>query len=183
MAFRISDIRGALTGGGARPTLFQVELTSRFDSDLVQLTPFLVQSTQLPSSTINPIDVPYFGRKIRVAGDRTFDAWTVTVLNDEDFKIRHYLERWHNFINGLSSNLNTTGSSAPENYKSQATIKQYGKSNATQPIREYSIYGLFPTEISTIDLDWNATDTIETFSITFVYDWFDISGGSTNTVQ
>jgi hypothetical protein len=183
MAFNINDIRANLRLGGARPTLFNVELTSPFDTDLVQIAPFMVQSSQIPSSTLGAIEVPYFGRKIKVAGDRTFDTWSITVMNDEDFRIRHYMERWHNAVNSLSGNLNQTGSSSPSNYKSQALVKQYSKSNDQRPIREYKFYGIFPTDISTIDLDWNATDTIETFSVTFAYDWHEISGGSTGIVQ
>lgn len=183
MAFKINDIRANLKLGGARPTLFQIELTSPFDSDLNQIAPFMVQATQIPSSTIGAIEVPYFGRKIKVAGDRTFDTWTINVMNDEDFKVRHAMERWHNAINSLSGNLNQTGSSAPNNYKSQAIVKQYAKSDDQRPIREYKFYGIFPTDISTIDLDWNSTDTIEMFSVTFAYDWHDVTGGSTGLVQ
>lgn len=183
MAFKINDIRANLKLGGARPTLFQIELTSPFDSDLNQIAPFMVQATQLPSSTIGAIEVPYFGRKIKVAGDRTFDTWTINVMNDEDFKVRHAMERWHNAINSLSGNLNQTGSSAPNNYKSQALVKQYGKADDQRPIREYKFYGIFPTDISTIDLDWNSTDTIEMFSVTFAYDWHEITGGTTGLIS
>lgn len=183
MAFKINDIISNLRGGGARPTLFQVELTSPFDSDLNNILPFMAQATQLPSSTISAIEVPYFGRKIKVAGDRTFDTWTINVLNDEDFKIRHAMERWHNAVNSLTGNLNTTGSSNPRNYKSQAIVKQYGKANDQTPVRIYKFNGIFPTDVSTIDLDWNATDTIETFSVTFAYDWHEVSGGTTGIVQ
>lgn len=182
MAFRINDIRANLKLGGARPTLFQVELTSPFDADLNTIAPFMVQTTQIPSSSISAIEVPYFGRKIKVAGDRTFESWNITVINDEDFKIRHAMERWHNAINSLSGNLNQTGSSSPNNYKSQALVKQYAKSDDQRPIREYKFYGIFPTEISTIDLDWSATDQIETFTVTFAYDWHEVTGGNTGFV-
>lgn len=183
MAFRINDIVANLKFGGARPTLFQVEITSPFDSDLNQIAPFMVQTTQIPSSTISAIEVPYFGRKIKVAGDRTFEPWTINILNDEDFKIRHYMERWHDQMNSLAGNLNQTGTSAPAQYKSQALVKQYGKSDADRPIREYAFYGIFPTDISTIDLDWADTDRIETFSVTFAYDYHEITGGTTGTIS
>lgn len=182
MAFRIEDIRSNLRLGGARPTLFRVQLTSPFDADLNQIAPFLVQSTQIPSSDIGVIPVPYFGRKINVAGDRTFEPWTIQVMNDEDFRIRHAMERWHNAINSLSGNLNQTGSSAPANYKTQGLIDQFGKSSEAAPIRTYRFYGIFPSSISTIDVDWNATDTIEQFSVTFAYDWYEVIGGTTGVV-
>lgn len=183
MAFRIGDIRANLRLGGARPTLFQIEITSPFDADLNQIAPFMVQSTQIPSSSISAIEVPYFGRKIKVAGDRNFDVWSINVMNDEDFKVRHAMERWHNAINSLSGNLNQTGSSAPANYKAQALVKQYSKANESTPIRVYKFNGIFPTDISTIDLDWNATDTIETFAVTFAYDWHEVVSGNTGLVQ
>ena len=181
MAFRISDMTGALRFGGARPTLFQVELTSPFDSTLNQIAPFMVQSTQIPGSSIGAIEVPYFGRKIKVAGDRTFEPWQVNVMNDEDFRVRHAIETWHNRINSLRDNAMSTSSSAPATYKSQADVKQFGKRG--EVIRTYRFYGIFPTDISTIDVDWNATDTIETFSVAFSYDWHEIVGGKTGTLR
>ena len=183
MAFNIQEIRSRLALGGARPTLFQVLLDAPagFDRELATIAPFMIQASSLPGSTIAPIEVPYFGRKIRVAGDRTFEPWSVQVMNDEDFKVRHALETWHNKINSLSGNLNTTGSSAPNNYKSQADIRQYSKDGTV--IRTYRFYGLFPTEISPIDVNWNDTDAIETFQATFVYDWYEVvSPGNTGTV-
>jgi len=181
MAYSINDIRANLRLGGARPTLFQVELTSPFDPELNQIAPFMIQASSLPGSAIAPIEVPYFGRKIKVAGDRTFEPWSVQVMNDEDFKVRQSLELWHNQINSLSGNLNNTGSAAPTNYKSQALIKQYSKAGGA-PIRVYEFYGLFPTEISPIDVNWNDTDTIEVFQATFTYDWYEVVNGNTGTV-
>jgi len=181
MAYSINDIRANLRLGGARPTLFQVELTSPFEAELNQIAPFMIQASSLPGSSISPIDVPYFGRKIRVAGDRTFEPWSVQVMNDEDFKVRHALETWHNRINSLSGNLNTTGSSSPTNYKSQADVKQFSKAGGA-PIRTYRFYGLFPTEITPIDVNWNDTDTIEIFQATFTYDYYEVVGGNTGTV-
>ena len=181
MAFNINEIRTNLIGGGARPTLFQVELTNPINNDAADVTPFLIRSTQIPSSTVGAIEIPYFGRRIRIAGDRTFDVWSVTVMNDEDFRIRHTLEEWHNAINTLQTNLNTTGSSSPANYKQTARVTQFGKDG--QALRVYNFNGIFPTEISPIELDWESTDQIENFTVTFAYDWFDVTGGITGTVQ
>ncbi len=185
MAFRIEDIRGALKLGGARPTLFQVKLTLPSivpnGLDISRDASFMIQASAIPGSTISAIEVPYFGRKIRVAGDRTFQPWSVSILNDEDFKIRQGLETWHNKINSLEGNVNTTGSSAPNNYKTDAYVYQYAKSggaSGTTPaiIRTYKFVGLFPTEISPIDLDWNRTDEIETFQVQFAYDYYVVEG-------
>ena len=181
MAFQINDIRANLKLGGARPTLFEIEITSPFDSDLNNIAPFMTQATSIPASSITPIEVPYFGRKIKVAGDRTFDNWSINVINDEDFKVRHAMERWHHAINTLQGNLNTTGSSAPANYKSQAKVKQFSKIGG-QPIREYKFYGIFPTDVSGIELSWADTDRIEEFTVTFAYDWYEVVGGNTGTI-
>jgi hypothetical protein len=181
MAYSINDIRANLRLGGARPTLFRVLLDSPFTNTLGAIAPFMIQASTLPGSSIAPIEVPYFGRKIRVAGDRTFEPWSVQVMNDEDFKVRHAIETWHNRINSLSGNLNTTGSSSPTNYKSQADIQQFSKAGGP-PIRTYRFYGLFPTEVSAIDVNWNDTDTIETFQVTWAYDWYEVVGGNTGTV-
>lgn len=180
MAFNINEMRTGLALGGARPTLFQVELTNPVNNVSDAIAPFLIRATTLPSSTINPIEIPYFGRKIKIAGDRTFDTWAVTVMNDEDFAIRHTMEQWHNQINSLLTNLNLGPDSSPANYKSTALVTQFAKSG--KAIRRYKFNGIFPTEISTIDLDWDSTDQIENFSVTFAYDWFEVDGGDTGLV-
>jgi hypothetical protein len=180
MTFNINEMRAGLALGGARPTLFQVQITNPINNAADAIAPFLIRATSLPSSTINPIEIPYFGRKIKIAGDRTFDTWPVTIMNDEDFRIRHTMEQWHNQINSLQTNLNLNADSSPLNYKSTALVTQYGKSG--DELRRYKFNGIFPTEISTIDLDWDSTDQIETFSVTFAYDWFEIDGGNTGIV-
>ena len=180
--FDINKFSTALVGGGARPTLFKVDLATPFKADLNTITAFMVQATSLPSSTIGRIELPYMGRKMVVAGDRTFDAWTVTVINDEDFKIRHAMEEWHNKVNSLEGNLmNTSGSpkgggANPAGYKQDASVIQYGKSSETLKLREYKFKGLFPVEIGAIDLDWNSTDEIERFQVTFAYDYYTVVG-------
>jgi hypothetical protein len=179
MAFSITDIKANLKYGGARPTLFRVELTSPFDNNLIRIAPFFIQASTLPGSSIAPIEVPYFGRKIRVAGDRTFEPWSVTVMNDEDFAVRQAMETWHSRINSLVGNLNTTGASEPSRYKVQADIHQYSKAGGT-PIRTYRFVGMFPTEISPIDVNWADTDTIEMFQVTFMYDYYEVLGPTGN---
>ena len=181
MAFNINEMRAGLALGGARPTLFQVQITNPINNAADVIAPFMIRSTSLPSSTINPIEIPYFGRKIKIAGDRTFDSWAVTVMNDEDFRVRHTMEQWHNQINSLQTNLNLNSDSSPLAYKSTALVTQYGKSGDT--LRRYKFNGIFPAEISTIDLDWDSTDQIETFSVTFAYDWFEVDGGNTGIVD
>ena len=182
MAFTVNDIRSNLKLGGARPTLFQVTLNSTFSPELAGIAAFMIQATSMPGSTITPIEVGYWGRKIKVAGDRTFDPWSVQVINDEDFKVRHALELWHNKINSLAGNRNTTGSASPSNYKFQAEVSQYSKTGDV--VRTYTFYGLFPTAISPIELNWDSTNTIETFQTNFAYDWYEVTApGNTGTLS
>lgn len=177
MPFAISEIKSQLTYGGARPTQFSVRIRNPANSVADIKTQFMVQSAQIPAEMIGQIEVHYFGRAIKLAGDRTYDAWTVSVLNDEDFLVRNALEQWSNAINGRETNIRGFGGSQPSLYKSQAQVVQYNKIG--QPVREYEFDGLWPLEISPIDLAWNAKDQIETFNVTFAYDMWRVVAGST----
>lgn len=184
MAFRIRDITGALKLGGARPNAFRVNIASPpgGSSDIPELAPFFCQATSLPRSSIQPINVPYFGRTIKVAGDRTFESWDVQILNDEDFKLRQAFETWHHRINSLAGNINLAGTPAPTQYKASADVQQFSKSG-NGPIRTYKFVGLFPIDIGEIQLAWDANDRIEMFNVRFTYDYFEVVGGTTGTVQ
>ena len=109
MAFNVQEIRSQLVGGGARPSLFQVTLQNPVNAEADLKSTFMVQAAQIPASTMGIIEVPYFGRKVKIAGDRTFAEWTVTVINDEDFLIRNALEQWSNAINTHETNVRATG--------------------------------------------------------------------------
>lgn len=177
MAFNVNEIRSQLTLGGARQSLFQVTIQNPANSIADIKVPFMVRTAQIPASDLGVIEVPYFGRKVRLAGDRTFGDWTVTVINDEDFLVRNAMEEWSNKINSLQGNLRTFGAASPLLYKANAQVTQYSKTGV--PIRTYQFNGIFPSAISPIDLDWNATDQIEEFTVTFQYDWWEVSGGVT----
>lgn len=178
MAFSIQDIRSQLVFGGARNSLFQVQITNPVNNAANIKVPFMVKAAQLPSSTLSAIEVPYFGRKIKVAGERTFADWTVTVINDEDFLVRNAMEAWSNAINSHEGNLREFASASPLQYKANAIVTQFSKTGV--PIREYTFDGIFPTEVSTIDLNWETT-TIQEFTVTFSVDYWRISGGITGT--
>lgn len=179
MAFNINEIRSQLTFGGARNSLFQVQLTNPVNSGSdVKLT-FMARATQIPESALGVIQVPYFGRRMKLAGDREYGDWTITVINDEDFLIRNALEEWSNSINTPESNVRRLESASPSLYKSTAEVTQFSKTGV--PIRKYRFNGIFPSLISPIELDWGATDQIEEFQVTFQYDWWDVSGGVTGT--
>ena len=177
MAFNINDIRSQLVLGGARPSLFQVIISNPVNPIADLKLPFLCKTAQLPASTLGTIEVPYFGRKLKLAGDRKFDAWTVTIINDEDFLVRNAMEQWNNYIQLYQSNITALGSSAPSLYKSQATVTQFGKDGSE--LRTYQFNGIFPETITPIDLQWATVDEIEEFQVSFQYDTFEILGGPT----
>jgi hypothetical protein len=177
MSFNVNEIRSQLTLGGARGSLFQVTFTNPANSTADIKVPFMCRASQIPESSLGTIEVPYFGRKVKLAGDRTFGDWSVTVINDEDFLIRNALEEWSSSINSNQTNLRKFGSAAPLLYKSTAEVTQFSKTGI--PIRTYQFNGIFPTSIASIDLNWGDTDAIEEFQVTFNYDWWVVSGGIT----
>jgi hypothetical protein len=177
MAFNVNEMRSQLTFGGARNSLFQVIINNPANSVADIKVPFLVKAAQIPASTLGLIEVPYYGRKIKLAGDRTFADWTVTVINDEDFLIRNALEQWSNQIQSHQGNLRNFAGASPGLYKSQAQVTQFSKTGI--PIRTYNFNGIFPTEISPIEVSWESTDAIEEFTVTFQYDWWEVVGGIT----
>jgi hypothetical protein len=179
MAFNINTFRSELKGDGARPTLFEVQIY--FPVSLAGVFPTAQTAVQakassLPGSTLGIIEVPYFGRKIKVAGDRTFDDWTMTLINDEDFNIRNAFEFWHNAMDQY-----TTGSERkrvnganenPYSYVSNVYVKQFGKQGNV--IKVYELVNAFPNQISQIDVSWENNDQIEEFDVTWSYDYFKV---------
>lgn len=176
MSFSINDIRSQLQYGGARPSQFNVLVTNPINPVADIKMPFLCRAASIPGSTLGIINVSYFGRTIKIPGDREFSAWTTAVYNDEDFAVRDAIETWSNAINGLETNIASAGS-APGNYKSQATITQYGKDGSE--LRIYQLNGIWPSEVGQIDLDWDTRDQIETFQVVWQYDSWSIVGGNT----
>jgi hypothetical protein len=162
MAFNISEFQSAMSFDGARPNLFQVTIPV-FDQKLT----FTCKTAQLPGSTLGVIEVPYFGRAVKLAGNRTFPEWVVTVINDEDFLIRNQLEEWMASINTHETNLATD---LFQGYSFDASVVQYGKQGDI--IKDYTFVGMFPTDLSPIELDWGSNDTIEEYSITFQYQYW-----------
>jgi T4-like virus tail tube protein gp19. len=177
MAFNINDIRSQMALGGARPSFFQVHITNPINPIADIKAPFMTKAATLPSWETSVVPVFYFGRQIKLSGTRTFEPWTVTVMNDEDFLVRNTIEQWSNAMNSLEGNLQTTGTSAPSSYKSQGTVTQFGK--AGQVLRVYQLNGIWPSNITAIDLDWATGDAIEEFQITFQFDDLELIGGQT----
>lgn len=177
MAFSINDIRSQLSGGGARPTLFRVQILNPFDSASNLKIPFMVTGTSLPPLSMSQIQVPYMGRTIKVPGNRSYPDWTVNVMNDADFLVRNGFETWSNRINSFEGNLRNTAGPSPLLIKSTALVEQLGVNGNI--LRTYRFNGIWPMEVGQIEVDWNATDQIEQFPVTFAYDWWDIEGSET----
>ena len=178
----ISDFKSKLKGGGARPNLFEVELTFpsgvdvQDENEILENSRFLVKAAALPSSTIAPIDVPFRGRILKIAGDRTFETWTITVMNDVSFGIRSAFEKWMNFINKLD---NGTGETDPALYQVDAKVNQLNRDGGV--LRKYTFKDVFPTNISTIDLSYETTDTIQEFTVEMqVHYWEAFKGRTTS---
>ena len=162
----ISDFKRKLKGGGARPNLFEVELTFpsivgvQDENEVIENSRFLVKAANLPASTVANIDIPFRGRILKIAGDRTFETWTITVINDTSFSIRSAFEKWMNTINKLNDG---TGETDPALYQVDAKVHQLDREGRT--LRKYVFKDVFPTNISAIDLSYETTDTIQEFTV------------------
>ena len=184
----ISQFKSALKGGGARPNLFEVELTTlptgiSWDADTFK---YLCKAAAIPASNIAEIGVPFRGRTFKVAGDRTIDNWSVTIINDEDFKLRRAFESWTELVARLDNNLGATN---PGAYMSNATVYQLGRGSSVNSttnagedssiLAAYQFIDIFPTNVSNIDLSYDSSDTIEEFTVEFQVQSYEIISGTT----
>ena len=172
----ITDFKSKMAGGGARPNLFEVELVFpdpiAIENDVKEKSRFLVKAAQLPASNITPIEVNFRGRILKIAGDRTFDTWTVTVINDVDFSIRSAFEKWMDFINSMED---ATGAQDPALYQPDAYVHQLDRDGST--LRTYKFHDVFPTNISAIDLSYETVDSVEEFTVEFQVQWWEALKG------
>lgn len=193
MPFYVNDFKtNGMNLNGARPTLFEVVIPNfpllnggigsglSSGGNITNKVALMAKSASLPASVVESIDVGYFGRKIKLAGDRTFPNWLVTMYNDEDFRIRNIMEDWHEIINSRQPNLLSAASPAsgasagatdPNNYKRDLMVVQYSKAGVEKKI--YTMVGAFPVSISPIQLDWDATNQVELFDVEFAYDYWE----------
>ena len=181
----ISDFKGALIGGGARPNLFEVEPTTLPAGISWNASDFsyMCKAATLPASNVANIDIPFRGRIFKVAGDRTIDPWTVTIINDENFNLRNAFEEWTDLIAKLENNM---GATDPEAYMVNAKVYQLGrgstpnaKSNsgtANSVLKEYEFYNIWPSTVAAIDLSYDSTDTIEEFTVDFQVQSYKFNG-------
>ena len=183
----ISEFKSRLLGGGARPNLFEVELTGMPASVTLpwQAERFgvLCKAAQMPAQTIANIDVPFRGRIFKVAGDRTIANWTITVINDEDFLFRNAFEEWTQQIAALDDNM---GSTNPSSYMVNAKVFQLGRGSsvastnnsgdANVVLKEYEFIDIFPVSVGSIDVSYDSSDTIEEYTVEFAVQSIRVTG-------
>lgn len=161
----VDDFKAKLTGGGARPNLFRVRMTFPAAAGVggtdAEAISFMVKAAQMPASTITPIVVPFRGRQLKIAGDRTFEAWTVTVLNTTDFKARNAFERWMDSINQHENN---TGLTNISDYEAQMYVDQLDKDGSV--LKTYEMRGVWPSSLGAIEVSWETESQIEEFQVT-----------------
>ena len=200
----LSQFKSKLIGGGTRPNLFEVSIPT-FPSAISEawaagddsengIFKFLCKASVLPASNLGSVEVPFRGRILKVAGDRTFDDWTVTIINDEDFKLRTAFERWSNVMSRLDD---ATGVTSPTSYMADAFIQQLGRGpevgaatnngGNSSILRSYKFFDVFPVTVGEIALSYDTTDALEEFDVTFRYQYFTIGGagdsGTSTEVQ
>ena len=159
----VDDFKAKLKGGGARPNLFKATINfPAYAQGDVEITSFMCKAAQLPASIMGIIEVPFRGRQLKIAGDRTFETWSPTILNDTDFVVRNAMERWMNGINAHSAN---TGLVAPADYSADLVVEQLDRDETV--LKRYNFRGCFPTNISAIDLAYETNDAIEEFTVDF----------------
>ena len=167
----ITDFKAKLSGGGARPNQFKVTMPfpgyAQVGGEIEELA-FLCSATSLPDMTIGSISVPFRGRDIKIAGDRVIADWSITVINDTDFKLRNAFERWQNGINNMSDNEGLTN---PADYQVDAFVDQLDRNGAT--IKSYTLRGAFPTSLDDIALDYSTNNAVEEFQCSFTYQYFE----------
>ena len=183
----IVDFRSRMKGGGARSNLFEVQMSfpdfAKPVSEALNDIPFLVKAAEIPASNIGNIPVPFRGRILPIAGDRTFDPWTVTIINDTNFRLRDVMERWSDGINDIQT---AQGTIDPETYQQTAKVLQLSRGKSSNKkitsaadipvLREYDFIGIYPNVVSSIPLDHGATDQIEEFQVTFNYLYYEVRG-------
>lgn len=185
MSFNATTFRSKLTGGGARPNLFKVSLSfpgNTGSNESNEEFSFMCRSASVPSLNVGVVNVPYFGRIIKLAGDRTFEDWNIRVFNDESYNVRKAFEKWQSRLTQLDhdtagkEHIMTNGS-----YYIDVTVEQYSKGNGSEDpmgevVKTYTLKNAWPSMIGAIELAWDSNDQIEEFDVTFSYDYFQSSG-------
>lgn len=178
--FNVQTFQAALTDQGARPNLFDMTITPPTNvltlatATTLKYFSTMCKTAQIPGSTIGVVEVQYFGRPVKLPGNRTFENLTTTIINDEAFDIRHAMEGWMSFLNQHKSNItaSTGGSKTGAAYTGTLTLQQYNKDGTDDTDQKYVFDNCWPVNVAPIDLDWGTNDTIEEFTVEWAYDWW-----------
>lgn len=188
----LDNFKGRMSGGGVRANMFEVEIAfpsivlpnGVTESNLTDKIKFLVKASALPASTIQPISIPFRGRELKIAGDRTFEPWSVTVINDTDFAVRGAFERW---VNYMSKSFDNAGEMNPAVYQRDAWVYQLGRApmqsaidsgDSIPVLRAYHMYGCFPTNVSPIPLSYADNSSVEEFTVDLQVQYFEVYNGA-----
>ena len=194
MSFNVNEFRASMVQDGARPNQFEVVMafptiisssttgaeaaagiaTGGGVTNETRMLTFHARSSQLPESQIGTAVQHYFGREIKFPGDPTFTEWTITVINDENFTTRNAFERWMQALRSNTLNLRAGNALSSFDYSSDGLVRQFGKTGNV--LKEYKFVGMFPVNLSAIELDWGQNDEIETYQVTFAYQWWESPG-------
>jgi hypothetical protein len=157
----VDDFKSKLKGGGARANMFRVTCNfPGYAGGDPELASFLIKGASLPASIIAPIMIPFRGRQLQIAGDRTFEPWTLTVINDVEMSVRNSFEQW---MNGINQHNNNTGLSNPTDYSADMVVEQLNKEGVVT--KTYNIRGCWPSNVSAIDVNYDSENTIEEFTV------------------
>ena len=170
--FRVDDFKSKLVGGGARPNLFRATINfPSYAGGDSELTSFMCKAAQLQSSVIAQFDVPFRGRQLKIAGDRTFENWNVTVIQESTMEVRNSFERW---LNGINEHVNGTGLVNPVDYQADMLVEQLDRNN--QVIKSVNIRGAFPVNLGAIELSYETTDALAEYTIEWAYQYWESAG-------
>lgn len=170
--FRVDDFKSKLVGGGARPNLFRATINfPSYAGGNSELTSFMCKAAQLPSSVIAQIDVPFRGRQLKIAGDRTFENWNVTVIQESTMEVRNSFERW---LNGINEHVNGTGLVNPVDYQADMLVEQLDRNDNV--IKAVNIRGAFPVNLGAIELSYETTDALAEYTIEWAYQYWESAG-------
>lgn len=184
MAFSPGTFRAQLVGSGARPNLF--DLTFVFPAIVSnagqagQLVTYMGRAASKPPAQLGIIDVKYFGRSLKYPGDRVFPTWSITIINDENFKVHDAFVNWSNLLNAFAANTRDSSAATPSAYMTDVLINQYSKIGGA-PIKQYKLVGAWPRNIGEIAFDWGVNDSIEEFGVDLEYQWWEDLTGATDT--
>jgi hypothetical protein len=165
----VDDFKAKLRGGGARSNLFKATINfPGYAAGDVELTSFMCKGAQLPQSQIEEVPISFRGRILKIAGERSFEPWSITVLNDTDFGTRDAMERWMNGINGHTTNVGLVN---PVDYQADLIVEQLDRDGSS--IKRYDFRGAFPVNVGEIDLDYDTAGQIEQFQVVFAYQYWE----------